>query len=64
VKGIIGIDAFALIAQNLNFTDQANSYHTIALKYAQQSMQMAFDTDHYKLVIQKICYKTNFTSEI
>ncbi len=49
MKAIVGIGAYAKMAQSLGMADTAAKYRGIAVDYAGKWMQMADDGDHYTL---------------
>lgn len=53
MKAIVGIAAYAQMARGLNKRGEAGNYHNIASDYATRWMQMADDSDHYKLTFDK-----------
>lgn len=53
MKAIVGIGAYAQMAQRLGKTDEAAKYNKIARDYAVKWMQMADDSDHYTLAFDQ-----------
>jgi hypothetical protein len=53
MKAIVGIGAYAQMAQNIGMTDSANYYKSIATDYAKRWMEMADEGDHYALTFDK-----------
>lgn len=53
IKAILGLAAFADLAQQLNKPALASQYRNLASKYAKQWQAMAADGDHYKLAFDK-----------
>ena len=49
IKAIVGIDAYARMANMLGDKTTADNYDSIAHNYAQQWLQLADDGDHYDL---------------
>ncbi|MBQ8344713.1 MAG: DUF4965 domain-containing protein [Clostridia bacterium] len=50
VKAIVGIEAYAIIADKLGFAEVGQKYHAIAKDYATQWKQMCFDGEKTPLV--------------
>ena len=53
VKAIVGIAAYAQMAENLGENDKAAQYKKTAADYVKRWMQMADDGDHYSLTFDK-----------
>ena len=53
MKAIVGIAAFAQIANGLGKKDTAGKYQKIAVDYAARWIEMADDVDHYSLTFDK-----------
>ena len=53
MKAIVGIGAYAMLAEKLGEKDVATKYEAIAKEYAQKWMAIAKDGDHYTLAFEK-----------
>lgn len=53
MKAIVGIGAYAQMAQNLGMTDTASKYKAIALDYAKKWMELSDEGDHFALTFDK-----------
>jgi hypothetical protein len=53
LKAIIGIGAFAQIAESLGKNEMSTKYKTMASQFAKEWMQKAIDGDHYSLTFDK-----------